>query len=250
MKDNRWFAHCSVHENAINVVCFGYAGASASYFTPWAKALSEKYSLLPVLLPQREVRAKEKMPESLNALAENFAADNKELLTKPVILFGHCTGAVVAYETAKYMEKNYGTSPICLAASSSPSPAYTLLKDDISQFTDAQFAAKLADMGIIDKTMAANPVFLNYYMPIIRIDFDLHSRYSSGSNDKISCPVICTYGSDDKLISKEQVEDWSNFTSAEAEYKTFPGEHFYLDNQLKNYLGYVFDERIASLTDK
>jgi surfactin synthase thioesterase subunit len=250
MNGNKWFAHCCVRENALNVVCFGYAGASASYFTPWAKSLPAGYSLFPVLLPQRETRSKEKMPDSLVTLAENFAAENKDLLTEPVVFFGHCTGAVVAYEAAKYMEKNYGASPVCLIASSSPSPSFTLLKDDVSRFTDSEFAGKLAEMGIIDKTMAANPVFLNYYMPIIRTDFDMHNKYSSGSDEKIKCPVICTYGSDDKLIEPDQIKDWERFTSAGSEYKAFAGEHFYLDNRLDEYLKYVFDEKIASLTDK
>ena len=250
MNGNKWFAHCAEHENALNVICFGYAGASASYFTPWAKHIPEGYSLLPVLLPQRETRSKEKMPNSLTALAETFAAENEELLTKPVVFFGHCTGAVIAYEAAKFMEKNYGTSPLCIVASSAPSPAFTLLKDDISRFTNEEFAGKLAEMGIIDKAMAANPVFLNYYMPIIRTDFDMHNKYSSGDDVKISCPVICTYGSEDELISKEQIEDWKRFTSGSIELRTFAGKHFYLDDQLGNYLKFIFDEKLAALNEK
>ena len=68
--ESKWF----VDENVKNIdkeilLCFPYAGASINMFSMW-KEYIDKVIVCPVKLPFRDARRKEKLPESVQKLAE------------------------------------------------------------------------------------------------------------------------------------------------------------------------------------
>lgn len=69
-------------------------------FSMW-KEYIDKVIVCPVKLPFRDARRKEKLPESVQKLAEVFVKENIDIMRKRYSIFGHCTGAILGYEIAR-----------------------------------------------------------------------------------------------------------------------------------------------------
>ena len=98
---NKWIAHQRISDKGeINLLCFVFAGGSPSFFAQWKNIFPEWVNFIPVLYPQREKRASENMPESVEELIASFLTDNKHLTDKPYVIWGHCSGALIGMEIA------------------------------------------------------------------------------------------------------------------------------------------------------
>lgn len=227
---NKWFNYESVGSNGrINLICFPYSGGSASYYAPWKNSYPEEINILPVAYPMRELRMKEEMPGSLVELAESFAEDNEELFDAPFAFFGHCTGALVAYETAKYIQKNFRKSPKLFFASSSASPSCIMFAGKITDASDDIMLAHLVDDGIINVEFARQDICRNYILPILRKDLQLHEEYRCETADPMKCRIVAAYGIQDKLLTDTDAADWSRFTINSFRAVPFNDGHFYLN---------------------
>lgn len=104
--------------------CLPYAGGSASYFLPVARALSPHVDVLAVQYPGRQDRRHEPCVESVEELADLLVDIVKPWADRPLSLFGHSMGASVAFELALRLEA-LGIVPHSLFASGRRAPAPT-----------------------------------------------------------------------------------------------------------------------------
>lgn len=231
--DSKWIAHGRISENAkYNLICFPFAGGSASAYAPWVRFLGEDISLFPVLYPMREKRMREPMPVSLSVLAENFTAETPEAFEKPYILLGHCTGAMTAYETFKNAVRLYGRKPSLFVAVSAPSPRMKITDRSLRTFSDEDMLKYMAEKNLVDERTLALKDFVKYYIPIFKKDFILHDEYDCCDAEKLDCDVIVLTGTDDKLVDNEKITDWKNFTTGSFEHISYSGDHFFINSHL------------------
>ena len=227
---SKWVAHSkNTEDSQVSMICFPFAGGSASYFAPWARCIPGNIGLLPVLYPMRELRMSEPMPENIGELADMIAAE-RELFEKRFIMFSHCTGSLVAYETARRLHDRYGISPELFVTSSEPSPRKTIVDRSVFEMNDTEFAAHAVHLGLLDPEMVKNEDFMRYYFPVFKSDFLMHQRYDPHlPMFTLECPVLAMRGSDDRLSTMEIIQDWSAYTDSGFEYREFSGSHFFID---------------------
>lgn len=229
-----WYAHGIEHESAkINVICFPYAGGTASNFARWKKSLDKEHSIYPVLYPLRERRYNENMPDSIEALVTEFVDENLKLFEKPFILFGHCTGSIIAYETARYIHEKLKKEPICFIASGALSPDKRLVQMDVDNMKDNDFIEMLNDTGRIAEGAELIPNFKEYYLPVIRADYHLLGMYNYEASYKMSCQVITLAGTEDKQISFDDISNWRKFTDGKYENYSMAGGHFFIEKNVE-----------------
>lgn len=152
--ESKWF----VDENVKNIdkeilLCFPYAGASINMFSMW-KEYIDKVIACPVKLPFRDARRKEKLPESVQKLAEVFVKENIDIMRKRYSIFGHCTGAILGYEIARQTYEKTGNEPTVIIASSSQEPAI-IPKEAIllAGASDSEIQAYLETERLVDKSI-------------------------------------------------------------------------------------------------
>src|SRR3954447_26751260 len=83
----------------VSLICIPHAGAGAALYYPW-RPLSQVASLWAVRFPGRENRLAEPALTSIHAMADALAASVAKIPARAMVLFGHCSGALVAYELA------------------------------------------------------------------------------------------------------------------------------------------------------
>lgn len=227
---NKWYAHQKNIDNSnINLICFSYAGGSASYFAPWGRCLPEGFGMIPILYPMRELRSGEDMPETAEELAAQIVGEAREIFEKPFIIYGHCTGAVIAYETACLLKKECGLTAELFVASSEPSPRMTKINPMTLEMSDEEFIEYAISLKLLDRTMTENKDFMDYYFSCFKSDFLLHQRYDpAGKETPLECPVIALRGNDDILSNDEIIIDWKNYTD-DFTFRKFDGEHFFIN---------------------
>src|SRR5688572_26153562 len=95
--DDRWIRrfHPSP-EAAARLVCFPHAGGAASFYFPMSEALSPAVEVLAVQYPGRQDRLAEAPLADINALADHITSGLSHLDDRPLALFGHSMGSLVA----------------------------------------------------------------------------------------------------------------------------------------------------------
>ena len=226
-----WTAHERYTEEAdITLICFPYAGGSATYFAPLKSKIDKRINICPVLYPGREKNMKIPFFDTIKKMAEQLVLDNEKLFRKRYALMGHCTGSLIAYETALAAERIYGTRPEVFIASSAPAPSCKQFFDDMN-YTDDQLTDQLINSHMIDRSFAENDMFSSYYLPLIKKDLEMHMRYRPHAPyKKMDTSVFVMYGDEDSLFSdSEPINRWSDHITGKVRSMAFHGGHFYLD---------------------
>lgn len=233
----KWIVYRSGGEDSqVNLLMFVYAGGSPSFFAPWKRLFDESISMCPVLYPGRELRKNEPIPSSVKEMVREFVDESMDLFSKDFVLFGQCTGAIIAYETARYVYEKCGRFPLAFITSSMDSPRYydcfkALYDEDGNEVGDMEIARRMVEQGIISADFLDDKKFLDYYMPIFKNDLKMFETSAKEEPFKLGCDIYCMSGTEDEFICREGLEDWANYTSGKISYTTTHGGHFYIADQ-------------------
>lgn len=237
---SRWIHHCSGPvQQRLNLLCFPYAGAGAAYYARWMRYYRRAVQLLPVQLPMRDTRLNEPMPESFQALAEQMVTESPELFDLPFGLFGHCSGAFMAYETALAARRILNKSAAILIISSAVAPEH-LHMVQTRDWPEAQFLKHYKAEAMVAQWDASYRAF---FMPILRADCLLTESYCPTAADPLETKLILMRGaSDEALKPAEHFYDWSRrVTRPAAAVLTYSGDHFFVDRETEAVAGDLID---------
>ncbi|MGR6001466.1 thioesterase II family protein [Bacillus cereus] len=102
--------------------CFPHAGGTSELYKNWDEIINENCNVCILTLPGRGRMALEKPFQDISKVLEQLSRDIESLLEKPFIFFGHSMGALISYELAKLLQKNFKKttrSYICIKLSRS-----------------------------------------------------------------------------------------------------------------------------------
>lgn len=210
-------------EASWRLICFPHAGGAASFFREWGKHLPEG-EVCGVRYPGRAERISEAPPTDLTALAGEVADAIEQIADRPLALFGHSMGAVIALEAAKSLEAR-GVIISQLFASGSRDgdcPDYdsrTLDDDPESVF---QSLVRLRGM---DPEVANDPQFKELVLPYVISDGRMFHAYKMPSAPLLRCPVTTVVGDVD---ADADCRPWSTLTVGGFGERVVAGGHFYL----------------------
>lgn len=228
------------------IVCFHHAGGSGGFFRPWLDlpALAG-LALCPVELPGRGTRFGEAPHADLAALTRTLAALLAAELdwSRPVVLFGHSLGALVAYETALGLEAR-GRAPSHLVVSARRAPDVPTPQPWRHHLDDAALLAELARIGGTDAAILAHRELMALMLPALRADFALTDPYHRRQPKRLGCPILAIRGQADAEVGAADMAGWAAATGSACTRWDPPGDHFYLaDPAIRAALA----ERLASL---
>jgi len=115
----------------LRLFCFPYAGGNASSFRKWGSGLPGFVELCPVQLPGRGRRLHETLFRDVIECVKAAARGLLPYLYDPFALFGHSMGAIMAFEFANHVAREYGLMPRELVVSGRESPE-TACRDVVS----------------------------------------------------------------------------------------------------------------------
>ncbi|WP_278262167.1 alpha/beta fold hydrolase [Nocardia sp. AG03] len=214
------------------LVCLPPGGASAPYYRTLSRHIGPGVEVSAVQYPGRQDRLGDPFVTDLHVLADRIAA---ALLARPGsqrVLFGHSMGATVAYETALRLDAA-GEPVRALIVSGRPAPSFpetgTLHRADDSALIDdlERLASDPASVAVL----RTEPGLAELVLPALRADYQAVETYRQRPGAVLRCPVLALVSTEDPTTTVAQAERWREVTDGEFAVRTFPGGHFYLDDQ-------------------
>ncbi|WP_128896679.1 amino acid adenylation domain-containing protein [Longirhabdus pacifica] len=220
----------------VRLVCFHYAGGSASIFKNWSSMMGEHVEIVLPELPGRGSRIQEKHMDNAHDIVIHLMKELVELADKPLILLGHSMGALIAFEACRQL-LNQGITPHHLFAVASRAPQMPA-PTALSQLNDEQFLVELKKFGGIPADVANNQQLMSIMFPRFRADVAVSEHYSVTEEEIIVVPIT-VYGGKEDQLSQKQLEKWFDVSAKRCQSNMFEGGHFFLQDNEETVLQHI-----------
>lgn len=250
LETDLWFANIKSSEHCtLRLFCFPYAGGSTWIFRKWHRFLPGFVAVCPAQLPGRGNRLKAPPLTSFSELVKVISHALGPYLDKPFAFFGHSMGALISFELAHRMQRDYGAEPFHLFVSGSLAPQ-TLDMGVISQDPpNSAFIEYFRKRNSVPKEALENPELIELMIPILRADFQICQTYSYLAKPPLSCPITVFGGLQERAMTREKLAGWRDHTTNSFSVRMFPGDHFFLhrsESLLVSIIrGSCFDPKLA-----
>lgn len=198
-----------------------HAGAGVSAVRSLGLCLRGSVATRAVRLPGREARQSETPIDDLDLLADPLSqAIAVDLDDRRAVLYGHCSGSVLAYEVACLLPQA-SLAQLVVSAHQAPdavpSPGSWRLPDE-------EFLARVQIDGYIPPQVLADPELIDMVLPALRADYRAIETHTSRLR-LLLAPVLALVGREDHAVSVAEVARWEQFTEGAFQLRELSGGH-------------------------
>ncbi|SEH73943.1 Surfactin synthase thioesterase subunit [Mycolicibacterium rutilum] len=212
-------------------VVFPHAGGAAAAYRGFAAALARGGAdAYVVQYPQRADRLSHPAPDTVEQLAADLFAAGDWAQLGPLTLFGHCMGAVIAFEFGRVAER-HGVEVGQLWVSASQAPS-TIADSPRLPTADAEVVANMVDLGGTDPRLLADEDFIELLVRAVRADYLAFNRYACGADARLAADIHTIGGRSDHRISEDTLRRWEIHTAGAFTLSLFDGGHFYINHHI------------------
>jgi surfactin synthase thioesterase subunit len=201
------------------LVCFPWSGAGALPFRSWGPIAPPDLTLLVARLGGREDRLREPCPTDWAQLIAELA--DELTMDQPSTFFGHCVGALMAFELAVELGRRGQPQPDRLVVVGT---APSRNADDPSP---ASARAAVAEVGTMSDEILNDPELFSIFEPTIAADLRLAEQYDYRPHHRIAVPVDVCVASAAGEAELAAAKAWSEVTDGPVTVLTVPGEKLY-----------------------
>ncbi len=213
---------------SLRLFCFPYAGGSSVIYRTWSQSLPTTVEVCPIELPGRGTQMKLPAFTQLQPLVQAIAPVLLPHLDKPFAFFGHSMGALVSFELARLLRKEYNINPVHLFVSARLAPQIPNLKPPVHALPEAEFKEELRRLNGTPEAVLQNAELMQLLVPILRADFAVLETYVYTTEPPLNCPITAYGGLQDQEVSCDELQAWQNQTNAAFSLQMFTGNHFFL----------------------
>lgn len=224
---SRWFLSRG-GAAAARVFCFAHAGGNPRMFLGWQQCMAADAQIVAVCAPGRGPRADEPGCASIAELADGVAAAISALDHRPVYLFGHSLGALVAFEVARRLA---AVRHLVVSGLAAPARLPDPRAVEIARLEDRAFVQAVASYGGLPPELSAEEDIYHLLLPGLRADFRLIESYRYVPGAPLTAGLTIINGRDDPHVSPALLEAWAREGSSPPAYRWVDGGHFYLESR-------------------
>jgi pyochelin biosynthetic protein PchC len=184
--------------------------------------LPPRVELVAVQYPGRQDRLDEACAESIAEIADALVPALAAYGDRPLYLFGHSMGGLVAYELAVRLEAGATPDPAGLFVSGALAPHLCTPPREV--LDDATVEAEIRASGWSDPVVFDHPELRELVLPALLADVRAVLSYRRGDPVRLRCPIVAYAGDD----GPAELAAWGELTSGPAAWRQFEGDHFYL----------------------
>jgi len=230
----------------LRLICVPHGGGAATAFRPWIDDLPAWIELLAVAQPGRGARFKEAPVGDLQAQLDQLVPALAPHLIGPYALFGHSTGALIAYELARRLVEAHGLAPIRLIVSAHPAPQRLAPNNPrkLHALPDQALWQTIGALGLLPSDMPGSDELRDFIISAARQDFRISETYVFEHHPPLDVPITALAGTKDSLIGPAEMAFWQDRTSGAFDRKDFEGDHFFTRSHQDQVVG-LLSETLA-----
>ncbi|HKX27098.1 MAG TPA: alpha/beta fold hydrolase [Blastocatellia bacterium] len=224
-----WFQSHSEQEPAsLRLFCFPYAGGTALVFNRWKRLLPSSVQIMAAELPGRGLRLHEPPFISLPALIDELKNVIRPCLGLPFVFFGHSMGAIIAFELARTLRREYGVEPQALLVAGRRAPQIPKGESVTYNLPRDEFIKELIRLDGTPREIIEHVELMEIIIPLLRADFQLVQTYEYAAEALLQCPIVAYGGEEDREVPRDKILPWSELTTSRFALHMLPGDHFFL----------------------
>jgi medium-chain acyl-[acyl-carrier-protein] hydrolase len=225
----------------LRLVCFPWAGGSASVFRTWPDELPPEVEVLAIAMPGRDARVREPMFDRVTPMVTSLTDAIGHLLDPPFAIYGHSYGAMLGFGFAQELVRRSLGQPVHFFASARRAPQ---LADPspLRELPDAEFLDELYRIGGIPDAVFHSPELMKYLLPILRTDIAASESETFGLDEPLGCPITVMGGLDDDRVSVDDLDAWQLQTTGPFGREMYPGGHFFIKSERERFLSSLFQQ--------
>jgi medium-chain acyl-[acyl-carrier-protein] hydrolase len=218
-----------VPQAQLRLFCFPYAGGNSLIYRKWPTGLPATVELCALQLPGHGNRLREVPFDRLMALVSALATELCPYLDKPFAFFGHSMGALISFELARLLRREYGKEPAHLFVSGHRGPQLRSGEPRTFDLPREEFIEKLRRLNGTPREVLEHPELINLMTPVLRADFAVSETYEYLDEKPLDCHLTAFGGVGDIEVTRKHLEAWRSQTRATFSLRMFPGDHFFLN---------------------
>lgn len=213
-----------------SILLFPHAGGAAAAYRGLATAFAARGTDAYVMqYPRRAERLSHPAAATVEELAQDLYDAGDWSGIGPVQLFGHCLGAVVAFEFARIAE-GHGVDVQQLWVSASEAPSAVAASPRLPT-ADREVLAHMVDLGGTDSRLLADEDFVELLLMAVTADYQAFNRYACPPDVRIRADIRTVGAHGDHRISPDMLTRWQDHTDGRFTRDLFEGGHFYINDQ-------------------
>lgn len=222
--------HSPLHRR-LRLVCFPYAGGTASAFRTWTSTLPHDVELCAIELPGREGRFRECAVRDLRQVVAMLASDWERYgYSEPSVFFGHSMGALLAFELTRELRRRKIPTPIHLAVAGHGAPQAPKLGRLLSDLPEDQLLEEIRQLGGTPDHALRDRELLTVLLPTLRADLAICDTYEYVNDDALPCSVSVYVGRADPRVTPRSTIAWEAQTRGSFRIVVLPGGHFFIND--------------------
>ncbi|MBT2400080.1 amino acid adenylation domain-containing protein [Streptomyces sp. ISL-100] len=223
------------------LVCFPYAGGNAVNFRSLAAELArDGIAVLGVELPGHDFVDDTEAMEDVPAVARRVRDEIAEVISTPVLLWGHCAGAAAALETARLLEEAKTPAERVFIGALLLDDTETL-RAEMAEVSDADNNALLgrlrADNAYVEldalKPERADVVGRAYRHDVLTSNTHLLRIHEDAAPHRVESPVDVVLARDDASTERfgEGYGDWKAVSDRVTVHELEQGGHYFVSTR-------------------
>ena len=215
---------------ALRLFCFPYAGGSAAMYQRWPRGVSVEVEVCAVELPGRGRRFADRLVHDFFELVVETAEGVAPMLGPRFAFFGHSMGALVSFELARAMRREFGVTAEHLFVSAWRAPQLPL-GSALHRLPEMEFVERLqARFSGIPEGVLRDREIMDMMLPVPRADLAVCETYSYASDEPFDCPITVLGGHEDHWVNAAELAAWTIHSSHSTNVEMFPGDHFFIND--------------------
>lgn len=208
--------------------CIPHAGAGVSAFGHWPARLGSAVQTVPVLLPGRDGRRRERRVTDRRSLLADLMRTVGPPPAQPYVIYGHSLGALIAYTVTRAWEEAGLNPPALVAVGACPPPDASAAFLDGSPPSDDRLVALMKELCPAPELNEPDGLWLRATLPVLRDDLRLAAALRAAADEPLRSPLLVVSGRADALAPPRAMADWRHWSSGPVVERTLPGTHFFV----------------------
>lgn len=224
----QWFMCQPQPGSQLNMVCFPYAGVSASVYLSWQERLPANVRVCPVVLPGRE-NGDQRLPvRDFDRLVALMVSELLPLLRDcHYVLYGHSMGAWLAWHLAQYATGD--SSPQALIISGQQAPHLDYPHETIIEASDEEILRFIMRTNGLSARQLEQSGWRISFLNRFRNDIALcESHRPDDESYQLALPMLLFGASDDPLIPRDDMQAWQRHASGSVYIHWQSGGHLFI----------------------